>query len=52
MIGTLVYLCSDYLVLLEEEFSDEIIIQSVLHNDENEDDSIEVEVIETPKKIS
>ena len=53
MIGTLVYLCSDYSVSLEEEFSDEIIIQSVLHNDdENEDDSIEVEVIETPKKIS
>jgi len=52
MIGTLVYLRSDYSVSLEEEFSDEIIIQSVLHNDENEDDSIEVEVIETPKKIS
>ena len=38
------------MVSLEEEFS-EVIIQSFLHNGQNEDDSVEVEVIEAPKKI-
>jgi hypothetical protein len=50
--GILVYLYSDNLVSPEEEFSDEVIIESVLHNRQNEDDSVEIEVIETPKKIS